>query len=256
MEISNGEVHIWYAYDEDINNADLLSEYYNLLNAEERSKWGRFKFDKDRHQYLITRALIRTTLSYYIDEVSPEMWFFDKNEYGKPFVSGYPALKFNISHTEKLIVVAFIKDREIGVDVEYLPRVKRVMDIADSFFSPLEIEQMNDLCEEKREGRFIDLWTLKEAYIKACGKGLFVPLDSFGYAISQLGELDIIFYQEANDLFQYLQFWQIQPTGDHKVSMAIKSYAEEKYSIKMRSIVPLSEIREVSYPITHNRILS
>lgn len=260
MNISHNEIHVWYAYDDNIKDASLLSQYVNLLNEEERAQHQRFHFEKHRHQYLITRATVRSILSLYLPEIAPEQWEFKKNEYGKPLIGNSALvipLHFNISHTDQLIVMAVTLDRDLGVDVEYLPRLGKMLDIANSFFSPAEVEQLFALPIESQRNRFFDLWTLKEAYIKACGMGLSIPLDHFSYSFSNQGKIAIEFRPERNDQSDYWQFWQMHPNVDYKVSMAIKNEKTDiSYAVSMREIIPLLKIADVDYPISHGSIIS
>jgi len=262
VNISDNEIHLWFAYDQDISDDGLLSKYHQLLNQEESTQQARFHFEKHRHQYLITRAMVRTVLSSYVNSISPEEWRFKKNKYGKPSISNKSLtmpLRFNLSHTDKLIIMAVTLDNEIGVDVEYLPRRGNPLDIAERFFSAKELEQLFQLPVEKRQERFFDLWTLKEAYIKACGMGLSIPLDHFSYSFSESGGISIDFVPERCDQPELWQFWQVNPNETHKISMALKRTSAElnnELSISMREFVPLSEIKTVYYPITKGRLVT
>lgn len=260
MIISAHEVHVWFAYNDKIMDSHLLAQYHNILNEAERAQQKRFYFEKHRHQYLITRALVRSVLSLYENGIAPEQWEFKKNEYGKPFISNASLtipLRFNLSHADELIVMAVTLDQEIGVDVEYLPRVGKMLDIANSFFSPAEVEQLQNLPPEKKMNRFYDLWTLKEAYIKACGMGLSIPLDQFSYSFSPQGKISIDFKPERNDEPGLWQFWQIQPNDIHKIAMALKAdQINSTYAISMREIIPLLSVVKADYPISFGNIIS
>lgn len=260
MMISTGDVHVWCAYCDNITDPLLLSRYHGVLNDNERSQQTRFYFDKHRHQYLVTRALVRSVLSLYANSITPQQWQFKKNGYGKPYIgnSDLPIpLRFNLSHTDELIVMAVTLDQEIGIDVEYLPRLGQMLDIANRFFSPIEVKQLHSLPEEEKINRFFDLWTLKEAYIKACGMGLSIPLDHFSYSFSSQGKISIEFAPERNDLPELWQFWQIRPSDSHKISVAIKGdKIKPAYSLTLREIVPLAEIKEVNYPIANGSIIA
>lgn len=260
MIILPNEIHLWYASDDEIHDPRLLSRYFDLLSNEESAQQKRFHFDKHRHQYLITRAMVRSVLSLYANEISPENWEFTKNEYGKPSISNKSLripLRFNISHTDKLVILAIKLDQEVGVDVEYLPRVRNMVDIASHFFSISETKDLHGLPIEKQANRIFDLWTLKEAYVKACGMGLSIPLDHFSYSFSQQGKISIDFEAERNDHPEYWQFWQVHPNNTHKISMAVKSdKLNTDYTVSMRNIVPLSKIIDVNYPITHGSVSS
>lgn len=253
MIINPDSIHLWYAYDEQITDPQLLSRYHRLLNAEERAQQKRFHFKKHRHQYLITRALVRTVLSIYVSEIAPDQWEFTKNKFGKPAITksrlGFP-LRFNISHTDKLVVLAVTLDREVGVDVEYLLRPGKTVEIAERYFSAVEYQQLLALPTENQKDRFFDLWVLKEAYIKACGMGLSIPLDQFSYSFSRQGEISIFFEAERNDEAEHWQFWQICPGDIHKVAVAIKNENKKRpYILSMRKIIPLAKFVELNYPV-------
>ena len=253
MIISSQEIHLWYAYDEQICDSQLLSQYFNLLNPEEYSQQKRFYFEKHRHQYLITRTMLRTVLSFYAKEIAPEDWQFTKNDYGKPSIRNSSVtlpIRFNISHTEGLVVLAITLDHEVGVDVEHLLRSGKTVEIADNYFSPIEVNYLRELPPEKQRDRFFDFWTLKEAYIKACGMGLSIPLNQFSFSFSVQGEIAVSFDPARDDQPENWKFWQIRPDDNYIVSLAIKEIECPKpYSLLMRKIIPSSTIEEVDYPL-------
>ena len=152
MIISSNEIHIWYAYDDTIHDTHLISQYHAVLNEKERLQYKRFHFEKHRHQYLITRAMVKSVLSLYESNIAPDKWEFESNDYGKPFISNaalVTPLCFNISHTEKIVVMAVALDQEVGVDVEYMPRSGKMLDMASSFFSPTEVAHLSSLPLDK-----------------------------------------------------------------------------------------------------------
>lgn len=253
MKIATNEVHLWYARDEEITDNDLLTEYCNLLSEEERIQQQRFYFQRHRHQYLVTRALVRYVLSLYVDAISPDRWIFGKNEYNKPYIKNNSLqlpLNFNLSHTEKMIVLAVALENNIGVDVEFMLRRTAHLDIAERYFSKSEFQELRTLPIEQQKERFFDLWTLKEAYIKACGMGLAIPLDHFSYSFPGAGEVQILFDPNRDDHPRYWGFWQIKPNKTHVASLAVQSTnAASQHYISMREIVPLKSIKKVDYPI-------
>ena len=96
LSIPTDEIHLWFTFPENITN-ELLLNYQQFLADEERERWQRFHFEKHQHQYLITRALVRTTLSRYAN-IKPKDWQFSKNQYGKPAIKNpQQALFFNLS---------------------------------------------------------------------------------------------------------------------------------------------------------------
>lgn len=252
--IQPNQVHVWYLFDDHISDPGLLTRYQCLLNAKEQKQRKRFYFSKHRRQYLISRALIRCVLSCYVADVLPQEWKFTYNQYGKPsidfFLTELP-LQFNLSHTDKLIVMAVTLSNAIGVDVEYVHRSGKTVELADHYFSPIEAEHLHHLAEENQRERFFALWTLKEAYIKACGMGLSIPLNQFSYIFSDQGKINIFFSPDRNDRPEKWQFWHICPTQSHRVSVAIKKdKINTPYTLSMFRIVPLSTIHAVEYPIT------
>lgn len=253
MNIHPNEIHLWFAYDEKISDSKLLTQYHRLLTEEESSRLIRFKFQRHRHQYLISRALIRTVLSLYMNDILPEKWQFEKNDFGKPFICNKSVklpLKFNMSHTDKLAVLAVTLNLEIGVDAEYVLRPGKTVEIAASYFSPIEMQQLYALSEEKQNERFFNIWTLKEAYIKACGMGLSIPLDHFSFTFSRQGGISIAFEPERDDQAEYWKFWLISPNDSHKVSVAIKADKKDTpCSLIMQEIIPLSAIEKRNFPI-------
>lgn len=256
MKINDNEIHLWFVYDEQIDSQDLLVQYYDLLNGLESEKQQRFHFAKHRHQYLLTRATVRSVLSKYNPTIAAEDWVFEYNDYGKPHVSNnnlVNPISFNISHTDRLVVMAVTSGQEIGVDVEHLRSGRKAFDTVESIFSPQEVDQLFQLPEAQQEERFIDYWTLKEAYIKACGMGLYIPLDHFSYDVSQQGELSIDFHPDRDDDPDAWQFWQLRPSADFIVSIAIK--CKKHYELSKWELVPLLHETVVGYPESHNALL-
>lgn len=255
MELLPNEVHLWCAYDEGISASELLSIYHDLLSDDERKQQKRFRFQRNRHQYLVTRALVRSVLAQYIPGIRPNEIKFSKNKYGKPYLDSTPIpfpLKFNISHSEKLITLVVTKGITVGVDVEYRRRNSNVVPIADRFFSPNEIKSIKSLDQNKQHERFFDLWTLKEAYIKAKSKGLSIPLDKFSFDLKFNDKIEISFDNEhiVDDSSKW-QFWQLEPSNTHTISIAIASDNIDKHSFSLviREAIPLVATTLVDYPI-------
>ncbi len=147
---------------DEIRDEKLLRAYDELLAEDERKKRDRFRFEKDQHTCLVTRALVRTVLSKYTD-VTPEAWRFVTNEYGRPEIDEPEDarwLKFNLSHTNGLIALIVARDREVGVDVEDRERRSRLLNVADRYFSPPEVEARRALPEEEQHDRVLLYRTL------------------------------------------------------------------------------------------------
>lgn len=179
------EVHVWYARTDDVTDPATLERLLELLDADERRRHGRFIFDQHRHLYLVAHGLVRTTLSRYAN-LAPRDWRFECNNYGRPEIANPlpgPPLKFNLSHTRGMAVCAVTWQRDLGVDVEDVERKNLTVAIADRYFSPTEVRDLRSRPELDQHRAFFDYWTLKEAYIKARGMGLSLPLDKFSYRL-------------------------------------------------------------------------
>jgi 4'-phosphopantetheinyl transferase len=231
------EVHLWLVLTNELNLNDsaLISAYQALMTPEELAKAERFRFLKDRHQHIITRALVRTTLSSYAD-IDPANWRFYKNKYGRPEILGDSQLRFNLSHTDGLIACAVVIKQDIGVDVENIGRKSGSIDIANRFFSSQEVQDLNAVPESQRRERFFDYWTLKESYIKARGVGLSLPLNQFSFHLSD--NLRISFDSQLQDDPKRWQFWLLQPTLQHKLAISLCNLGKNSRLI-MKQVIPL-----------------
>lgn len=184
------EAHVWLARPRDIEDSQQLDEYRDLLSEAERDRHERFHFEVHRKLFLVSHALLRISLSRYA-EVSPENWRFSEGEFGRPEVSGpagVPALRFNLSHTEGLAACVVCLDIDCGVDVERMNRVKDLDGVARRVFTSPEREDLQKRDGDSLQGRFADYWTLKEAYMKARGKGFQLPPHTFTMRIEDCDE--------------------------------------------------------------------
>ncbi|MGG1948345.1 4'-phosphopantetheinyl transferase superfamily protein [Trinickia sp. NRRL B-1857] len=226
--LHRSQVHVWYAFLSE-GDAQLDADQYALLAPSERAQHSRFFFEKDRHRYLVTRALVRTILSRYAD-VRPKEWAFEAGQYGRPVISNPDPyarrLSFNVSHCDDLVVLAIAIDREIGIDTESTRR-DAPLDLAYHYFSPREIAALRALPFGSRALRFWELWTFKESYIKARAMGLSLPLDKISFLLEQEGSVSATFDPgiEADD--DRWQFWQFRPDEDHLVAICVERVADQ-----------------------------
>lgn len=250
-------VHIWYIRDQALSDQNLLRIYHSILSHEESAQYNRFVFEKHKHQYLVTRAALKYILSLYSPEVSSEKWEFSKNQYGKPAIISElnpMRLEFNISHTENFITIAINKAKSIGIDTEVIQVERFNMDIVDNFFSPIEIQQLKSLAENQRPYRFYDLWTLKEAYIKACGKGLSIPLDQFSFDISDEGAITFSRHSNSNQPKAEWCFYQMDIDKNYKTSIAVEGDAPNQ--IALFELIPFKKYLNRECDIKINSIFT
>lgn len=244
------EVHLWYLSPHEVNAKALISKYYSIVNDVELKKINRYLFEKDRHTCLLTRALIRFVLSCYSDK-NPSLWRFSQNDYGKPQIinSSLISCKFNISHTSGLICLAITTDHEVGVDVETLDRKSIDMGIAKRFFSQVEFDVLKITPEKDQKNMFLKFWTLKEAYIKAKGMGLSIPLDSFYFTFSPEAER-IKFHSHGYDESEYWQFFNSSVDNKFILSLAIETPSYPRLDVKVFRCVPFKYVTEGSIILT------
>jgi 4'-phosphopantetheinyl transferase len=232
-------VHIDLVHTASPDALQRLDAYRVLMSADEHARMARFVFDRDRRAFLLTRALVRTMLSRYAP-IAPADWKFIANVHGRPEIldrpAGVPDLRFNISHTDGLIACAVTIGREVGVDVEHVGR-RLEHDIASRFFAPAEVSDLHSLPDDQQRRVFFDYWTLKEAYIKARGFGLALPLGDFAFKLKPPGPPAIAFEPSLEDdpaTWQFLQHW---PTPQHRLALAIRRDGHD-LPVRIRDVVP------------------
>jgi 4'-phosphopantetheinyl transferase len=232
-------VHIDLVETADAAALDKLDSYKALLSKDEHERMARLVFDRDQRAFVITRAHVRTMLSRYA-AVAPTDWRFIENVHGRPEIldrpAGTPDLRFNISHTDGLIACAVTIGREVGVDVEHIGR-HLTHDIAGRFFAPDEVADLRKLPLDDQERVFFDYWTLKEAYIKARGFGLALPLGEFAFKLNPPGPPAITFLPSLDDDPSTWQFMQDWPTPQHRLGLAVRRTGRD-LSIRIRFVTP------------------
>ena len=173
------EVHVWCA-SLDLPSSDV-SSLGEFLDSGELERAAFFHFKADRDRYIARHGLLRAILGRYLDLV-PERLRFVCNAFGKPTLApgfAQDEMRFNLSCSNGLALFAFARGREIGVDVERVRADVEIDEIARRFFSSAEYIALNVLPPKKAIRAFYNCWTRKEAYIKARGEGLLMPLDQF-----------------------------------------------------------------------------
>lgn len=171
---------LWYAYPDDLLADGTVETCVSLMTEDEHIRWQSFHFDRNRREYLATRVLVRTALSHLLPKPL-KAWRFSRNAYGKPTVDPECGLRFSLSNSLGLVACLIGERGEVGLDVESYERAEEIAELAPEVFSPLEQVQLEVLRGQERLDRALSLWTLKEAYIKARGMGLSLPLQAFSF---------------------------------------------------------------------------
>src|SRR5260370_19011690 len=243
-----GEIHLWLAFYDEINEELLLSAYRGLLDDAEKKQEPRFYFARDRRRYLITRAMVRKVLSRYVD-IQPREWAFSANAHGRPGIANAHAqescLLFNISHTHSLIVLGVTKRRTLGVDVENFHTRAAAIDIADRYFAPQEAAALAAVPQQEQQYRFFEYWTFKESYIKARGMGLSLLLDKFSFHYPDDHAVEIAIYPDLADDAARWQFWQFRPAPEYLVAICAERVGAQLPSLVIREAIPMLSEKEI-----------
>ncbi|MBI3166880.1 MAG: 4'-phosphopantetheinyl transferase superfamily protein [Chloroflexi bacterium] len=180
LDLASHHVHIWRI------SLDLSTDSVKLiesnLSVDEANRATRFRFEVDKNRFIVAHGVLRKILGHYLHS-NPAELTFSLNQYGKPALVN-STLEFNLSHSGNFALVAVTQGRKIGVDVERIRQGISSNVIAQQYFSKSEVAELQSLPLEQRESAFFTCWTRKEAYIKAQGVGLSLPLESFDVSLT------------------------------------------------------------------------
>lgn len=188
------DVHVYVAPVSAASSESDRRRDEGLLSDEEREKWKSFRRDSDRDLYVVSHALLRRALSLH-SSILPEDWRFVREEHDRPVLAPLhgSALRFSLTHTIGLAACAITKSVEIGLDAEDTSRIVAIDDVAKVVFDVEELENLAGLGLVERKRRFFELWTLKEAYLKARGFGLSRDPRLLGFRLGESGQVNVRF---------------------------------------------------------------
>lgn len=199
LSLNIEDVHLWRA---DIPGMTAcVPRWMPMLSADEQMRAGRFHHAVDRNRFVVVRAMLRQILGSYLGK-DPQKLSFRYLEKEKPALGEEEMasdIAFNVSHSGEIALLAFGRNREIGVDVEQFRPSTDTQAIAKRFFSPNEQRQLAALAQQEREEGFFRCWTRKESFIKATGKGLSLPLRDFDVSLEP-GDHDALLATRPNPL--------------------------------------------------------
>lgn len=184
LSLGDSEVHVWRAaLDETLST---IASFRGLLAVDELAKADRFYFQSDREHFIVAHGVLRSLLGFYLNS-APRRLSFRYSSHGKPALLLEPrpdAIRFNMSHSHGVAIYAFARNREVGIDLEFIRRGVHEDQIAERFFSPREIATLRMVPAALQRFAFFLCWTRKEAYIKARGEGLSLPLNQFDVSLA------------------------------------------------------------------------
>ena len=217
-------VHLWCAKVPESVNGSVRDRLLGLLDEREVLRMRRFRRATDRDHYLSAHALCRTARSQADEEVHPAEWRFEAGLYGKPFVVAPDhagALHFNLSHAQGLCAVVIGSVPELGVDVEALERRVDRMSVGRHSFASSEFKDVERLEGCDQRDQFFRYWTLKEAYIKARGLGMRIPLRDFAFDL-RAEPIAISFVEGFDDSPKGWHFIELELSPTHRAALALR----------------------------------
>jgi 4'-phosphopantetheinyl transferase len=238
LPLDGKTVDVWLVASDAIGD-DLLHRYQALLAPAERERWQRFLVRGAAIQYLVGRALLRTSLSRYT-RVPANAWVFETNAYGCPYLApplARHSLRFNLSHTGGLVACAISRGGDVGVDVENVTRDVDPLALAPTVFAVPEIADIEAAAPTERRQRFFAYWTLKEAYIKARGMGVSLALDGFWFDLDR-DPPRIHFGERCPDRPERWHFSRCRPTPAHALAVATAPASGAEPRLCLRWVVP------------------
>jgi 4'-phosphopantetheinyl transferase len=224
---------------------DSFARSLAVLSPEETARAERFHFDRHRHAFILGRAVLRFLLATYLDLDAAAIRFVYGPQ-GKPalapMLTNSPcSLRFNASHSGDLAAYAFTSGCEIGVDLERYRELPDLENIARRFFSPEEAAELLELSLAERNPGFFNCWTRKEAYIKAMGGGLSIPLDSFRVTLAPGAEARMVSLEGSDDEARRWTLYDFTPAPYYAGAIA---YRDQPRSIQTSPVVSVDSLLE------------
>ena len=232
--LKQGEIHIWKINVDEFSEISV-NQHLNILTGNERARASGFKFYKDRKNFIISRAILRKLSGQYL-RTDPKGISFFSEKYGKPQLKHDTTLKFNLSHSGKMIVIGFINHYDIGVDVEHIRNDFDTMDIAKHFFSKQEIKALYTTSYSEKHLAFYRCWTRKEAFIKALGNGLSYPLDSFSVSLDNDHEVQLESILDKSHDEKNWNLFSFRPNDNYIAAIAINHGSHPHEVVNQRQI--------------------
>jgi 4'-phosphopantetheinyl transferase len=217
--LAEGQVHVW-RFSLDLPPATIESLWL-VLSADEQVRANRYRFTRDRSWFVARRGRLRLILARYLG-LDPAGLQFSYNPYGKPALQPQASgsLCFNLSHSQGLALFAFARQVNIGVDLEHLRADFNYLELAERFFSSQEISELRALSPALRPQGFFLCWTRKEAFIKAHGEGLSLPLDHFDVSLAPGEPARLVATRAGLEAPDRWSLYNLEPAPDYSAALA------------------------------------
>jgi 4'-phosphopantetheinyl transferase len=222
LSLSEDKVHVWRA--SLTLPASRIQGLRRLLSQDEIDRAERFHFQRDREHFIAGRGLLRTILGRYLDQ-EPDRLRFSYSPHGKPALTPEfdgDTFHFNLSHSRGLALFALTRGRQVGIDLEHIRSDLSNEEIAERFFSPQEVATLRSLPLDRRQEAFFSCWTRKEAYIKARGEGLSIPLDQFDVTLTPNEPAVLLAVRGNEGEVRRWSLLALAPTPDYVAALAVE----------------------------------
>jgi 4'-phosphopantetheinyl transferase len=223
LALPQNEVHVWCA-SLDLDPVDL-EDLRATLTSDERARAARFHFPKDQQHFVTARGTLRMILARYLDR-APAQLEFCYGPFGKPELApslDAAGIRFNLSHSQGLALYAVTRHYEIGVDLEGVRANFAWEEIASRYFAPQEVEALRLVPAPSRAGAYLNCWTRKEAFVKARGEGLSLPLDQFEVSVTPGEPARLLRITGDPQEASQWSFQQLEPAPGFVAAIAVRA---------------------------------
>jgi 4'-phosphopantetheinyl transferase len=220
VTLAEDAVDLWLAFDAHFQAQRSQEDFARLLTPHDVGRMQRLHLASAQRQFALTRALQRQVLSAYAVDMPPDRWQFQSSAAGRPSLAppfDGTGLHFNLAHTDGMVAMAVCRHASVGVDVEKIGRAP--LAVVERYFSSVEAAQLRALPIDAQSRRFVQLWTLKEAYLKAVGTGLAGGLGRMSFVFDTAGHFA---FERADDAdAARWQFRQFEIGAEHVLALAV-----------------------------------
>lgn len=234
MNLATSEIHVW-RIDLKIHE-EAVQRFRGFLSLDEKERAARFFFEPERRRFTVARGAMREILSRYL-EIEPQNVKFSYGSRGKPELSpdiNTLELKFNLSHSFDLALLAVARRFRLGIDIEFVNRDLASEEIAARFLSGDEISALLALPHDQRVEAFLCCWTRKEAYVKALGGGLSVPLDSFSVAFDPGAAATLVRVEPFPEEVARWSMYNIVAGPEYRAALVVEGHGHRLCFFKLR----------------------
>jgi len=239
VNLAAAQIDVWLTFDAEQGDEKRLREYAALLAPDEIDRARRFRDEPGRRRFVVTRALTRTGLSQYAPEVAPADWRFVSGAHGKPGLApsftGH-GIHFNAAHTAGLVALAVARSPDIGVDVENVIDGRTPLSVASRYFDADEVRELESLPAGEKRRRFYALWTLKESWLKATGRGLAAGLGNISFSLDAAHRARAVRFTNETD--GSWSFWQAQVSREHLLAVGLHAAAAADWNVNLYRCIP------------------